>query len=159
MPSKLSKALQRVRLPWTDKGLKKRPTSPFSIHSKAGDGDEVAEAPLDQLCSKCEQLHVSKAKFLPYLGDDASGLPGALALDLDLLEVGHSSLGFLDEIYDQRVSCSFCWLIFSATYRETGTIGCDGLTDTSERVSCYFDWVGLPSYRLMLGFTDTIYLV
>ncbi|KAK7920449.1 hypothetical protein PG985_008471 [Apiospora marii] len=111
-----------------------------SVLGLRGNSDEVVEAPVDQLCSKCEQLHISKAKFLPHLGNGAPGLHGTLAPDVELLGMDHSSLGFLDDIYDRCTSCSFCWLILSATYREGGSIGSNGLTETGERVQCCFDW-------------------
>ncbi|KAK8093881.1 hypothetical protein PG997_000566, partial [Apiospora hydei] len=95
---------------------------------------ETVEAPVDELCSKCEQLHLSKGKFLPNLEDNVTSLPGVLASGFDPLGMGQCSLGFLDEIYRRRASCSFCWLVFNATYTETGSIGFDGLTDTGERV-------------------------
>ena len=104
-----------------------------------------AEAPVDQLCTKCEQLHLSKAKFLPGSRDNDVGLPGELALEYDPIGMGQCSLGFLDEIFRRRTSCSFCWLVFSATYGETGSIGLDGLAEKGDRVPCCFDWVGLQS--------------
>ncbi|KAK8134602.1 hypothetical protein PG984_006614, partial [Apiospora sp. TS-2023a] len=102
---------------------------------------EAMKAPVDQLCSRCEQLHLSKAKFLPNPGDNDTGLPGALALEYDPLGMGQCSLGFLDEIYRRRTGCSFCWLVFNASYTETGNIGYDGLTGSGDRVPCFLDWV------------------
>ncbi|KAK8078093.1 hypothetical protein PG996_004263, partial [Apiospora saccharicola] len=77
---------------------------------------EDVGAPVDQLCPKCEQLHLSTAKFLPDPGENAAGLPGALALKYDPLGMGQCSLGFLADIYRRRSSCSFCWLVFNASY-------------------------------------------
>ncbi|KAL8367131.1 hypothetical protein RB595_008891 [Gaeumannomyces hyphopodioides] len=52
-----------------------------------------------------------------------------------------TDLGFLDEIYRNRETCSFCRLIYYATHSDTGPgIGHDGLDAAGQRVLCRIEW-------------------
>ncbi|ROV95875.1 hypothetical protein VSDG_05193 [Cytospora chrysosperma] len=98
------------------------------------------KAPSDKLCDICREFNPSKGKFVTNYGTLGS-LPGFLDAEYDATGLESWRLGFLDEIYRRRSSCSFCWLIFSVTHSSVGgNIGYDGVDKDGGRVSCHLEW-------------------
>ncbi|KAJ2901828.1 heterokaryon incompatibility protein [Zalerion maritima] len=97
--------------------------------------------PGDLLCTSCTSLSLRIEKFLPAYISSNNELPGVLASSFDPHGMEPRELGFLDEIYLRRTTCSFCWLLFKATHsRDGGGIGYDGQTKDRRRVQCRMDW-------------------
>lgn len=98
------------------------------------------EPPSDTLCDRCRDFNPSKDKFVTK-SDTHVGLPGILGFDYDATGLASWELGFLDEIYRRRGTCSLCWLIFKTThYSDHGSIGYDGVEKDGGRVPCHVEW-------------------
>ncbi|ETS74065.1 hypothetical protein PFICI_13931 [Pestalotiopsis fici W106-1] len=109
----------------------------------ANGGDPGIEMQNGQLCQGCEKLNLTIEKFIPAQSEGPSQLPGVLGNTFDPSGLDCHSLGYLDEIYQRRLTCPLCRLLFEATHSqgEQFRIGLDGLTEEGKRIACMVDWI------------------
>ncbi|KAI8713051.1 HET domain-containing protein [Fusarium sp. LHS14.1] len=120
----------------------------------------IGNQPEDRICDRCRSLNLSRYKFTTQETVTASST--TITGDFDAVGFDSADLGFLDEIYRNRVTCSFCRLLYNASHSSTGSgIGHDGLNAQGRRVRCSMEWHhdcrgddSMPTTRRLRVFSD-----
>ncbi|EEU34290.1 uncharacterized protein NECHADRAFT_85603 [Fusarium vanettenii 77-13-4] len=120
----------------------------------------IGNQPEGGLCDRCRGLNLSRYKFTTQ--ETATASSATITGDFDAAGLDSADLGFLDEIYQNRVTCSFCRLLYNATHSSTGFgIGYDGLNDQGKRIRCSMEWHhdcrggdSMPTTRRLRVFSD-----
>ena len=88
-------------------------------------------------CTSCSKLDITADKFLSTTGTYST----SILEDARGSSLGMRVVGCLDEIYARQESCSFCRLVYRATYSADGIKICpDGRTFDGKSIICQMDW-------------------